>query len=126
MSIMANGIRFIERAIIRQLVEALAVAGFHPVKFYDSLHTPGGDYQKIAPADSLDGIQRHCIEAFETTDGGTLHFAPVGRPKDWGAFGVMLVGGNGVDVISDWHSGNPHFNAAMERVSEWVTQEMDA
>jgi hypothetical protein len=51
-------------------------------------------------------------------DGGggvvTIHFSSAGNTS------VLLVPGNGVYIISDWHCSDPAFDAAVEKVCDWV------
>ena len=94
-----------EHAIVKALVYKLAAAGFVPVKVWD-----GGEYVEARTADEV-------IDAAFSVDEATIHFAPQGAPEKWGRFGVFVVPGNGADIISDFHCGNPTFTAAIEAVS---------
>jgi hypothetical protein len=96
----------VETRIVRGLIHALKKAGFVPVKLWDS-----EEYQEaITTTQALDAIES--VDAIVT-----LHFAPKADITAWGRLGVMLVTGNGVDIISDWHCGNESFNAAVESVA---------
>lgn len=114
--------QLIERLIICKLIEELDVAGFAPVKFWD-----GEAYQTIkwkASSTEANKVQREkaCIECITSVDEGTLHFAPKTDLKAWGRLGVLLILGNGQDIISDYHCADhtPTFAPAIERVYEWI------
>lgn len=97
--------RAIETAIITRLCAALASAGFVPAKVWD-----GGEY--VATPD-LAAV----LDAVFAVDESTIHFAPTGKPDAWGRLGVFVVCGNGQDIVSDYHCGNPVFSAAIERAT---------
>lgn len=106
---MSAGDRLIERVIIRRTIRELRKAGFVPVSVWDSEeYVPATTACKVIEV--LDSVDYNC----------TVHFAPAADRKAWGNLGVMFVLGNGIDVISDHHCGNPEFSAAMDRVSEYV------
>jgi hypothetical protein len=114
--------QLIERLIICKLIEELDTAGFAPVQFWD-----GEEYQTIKwKADSTEAnkVQREkaCIECVNSVGEGTLHFAPKTDLKAWGGLGVLLILGNGQDIISDYHCADhtPAFGPAIERVQEWI------
>lgn len=105
------GDRLLERLIIRRTIRELKKAGFVPVSVWDS--------EEYVPATT----ERKVIETLNAVDFNcTVHFAPAGDLKAWGRLGVMFVLGNGIDVVSDYHCGNPEFSAAMDRVSDYVNQ----
>ena len=108
----------LEEKIIKRLVRECRAAGFKPVYWFDSW--PGeGEYQ-----DAQHRSATEVVKVIDTTDLGTLHFAPIGRvitkPADLENFGVFLVLGNGVDVISDWHCQDEAFNAAVEKAADYA------
>jgi len=112
--------QLVEKVIVCKLIEELDSAGFVPVKFWD-----GEEYQTIEwKADSTvtNKVQREkaCIDAITSVDEGTLHFAPKSDLKGWGRLGVLLILGNGEDVISDYHCGNAEFSAAVDRVYKFI------
>jgi hypothetical protein len=114
---MSDGTRLIERTIIREVIKVMDDAGFAPVQFHD-----GEAYQPViwradtmVPGTALARRTASAIKCIESVDMGTLHFAPKGDLKNWGATGVMFILGNGMDVIHDWHSGNASFSRAMDR-----------
>ena len=101
---MTNATRMkLERAIVATLIREAKRGGFVPVQVWQD-----GEYAPVTDAESA-------IEATFAVDTATIHFAPKGNPDDWGSRGVLIVGGNGEDVISDWHCGDDRFNAAVER-----------
>jgi len=113
--------QLVEKIIICKLIEEMDTAGFVPVKFWD-----GEEYQTITWKNDSQGdvlvTQRElaCITAISTVDEGTLHFASKFALDAWGNRGVLLILGNGEDVISDYHCGNPDFSGAVERVYQFI------
>ena len=108
----------IERIIIRRLITEAAVRGFVPVKFWD-----GEEYQEVEQEVVCGEATRFsAIKAIDTVDEGTLHFAPEKDRTAWGQRGVLLILGNGEDVISDWHSGDETFSAACEATLDAIEQ----
>lgn len=108
---MSAGDRLIEKMIIRRTIRELKAAGFVPVTVWDSEeYVPATTARKVI--ETLDAVDYNC----------TVHFAPAKNRKAWGNLGVVFVLGNGIDVISDYHCGNPEFSEAMDRVSEYVNQ----
>lgn len=109
----------LERAIVTALIKECAAAGFVPVTVYQD-----GDYEP--DLSSIEGPDQPtpvalsteaAIDAVFAVDVSTLHFAPADNLGAWGNRGVMLVCGNGEDIISDWHCGNEAFNSAVARVA---------
>lgn len=97
----------LERVIIRKLIRELAEAGF-------AVHSVAHDeYVNVATEDEA------MREVFAVDD-CTLRFRDVrDRRKDPYLFGVLIVGGNSEDIISDW-TASGEFSAAVERVTDWV------
>ena len=95
-----------ETQIVRALVRSLRAAGFDPVNFFDG--------EEYVPAET----EQAAIDAFLSVDDGTLHFRNTQEPRDKqsSSYGVLLVGGNGKDVIADWHCKNDKFSAAIDAV----------
>ena len=99
----------VEKRIITALIERLESAGYVPTQYYDSV--PGdGEYQEVTGATLPERIAS-ALAAVDSTDCGTLHFSP---NED----GVFFVLGNGIDVISDYHCGDPKFDAVVSAVSD--------
>jgi hypothetical protein len=95
----------LERAIVRALIQECARAGWSPVAVDD-----GGDKDvKVSNEDEA-------IDAVFAVDESRLYFRVTGS-KGGKRNGVFLVGGNGEDIISDWHCGNASFDAAVNRVA---------
>jgi hypothetical protein len=113
--------QLIEKVIIVKLIEELDKAGFVPVQFWD-----GEEYQPIVWKNGSTGpdnnVQREkaCMDAITSVDEGTLHFASKTDLKGWGRLGVLLILGNGEDVISDYHCGNAAFDAAIQSVYKFI------
>lgn len=102
----------VERRLVRQIVRECKKAGFVPVKVWDD-----GDY---VPATNEAAV----LEAVFSVSVSTIHFAPKDNLKRWGNLGVMIVCGNGVDCISDWHCGNEEFDKAVTHVTR-LSEEID-
>jgi len=103
---MSNFNRLVERAIVRALIQECDRAGFMPHHVDD-----GGENVPCS-------TEHTAVEAIFAVDDARLFF----RSKDDASrkpvtHGVYLVGGNGEDIISDWHCGNASFNAAVDRVA---------
>lgn len=101
----------IEHAIVRLLIDEVAKAGFVPVGIHHE-DLPRGEFEKVA-------ANKIFAEVFEYDGAITLHFAPAATPDDEAEFmGVLLVNGNGEDIISDWHVEPEAFADAVERASQ--------
>lgn len=97
----------LERAIVVALIDELSKAGYVPVAVWDGgEYVPTKDPQEAMTTDAA-------IKAVFAVDESTLHFAPKDAIEDWGATGVFLVGGNGEDIISDWHADGGAFDRAV-------------
>jgi len=92
----------LERRIVRTLIQELAAAGYLPVKVWD-----GGEYVAVSALDET-------MDAVFAVDDSTIHFAPKDKPEEWGRRGVLIIGGNGEDIISDWHCGDKKFSEAVD------------
>lgn len=111
----------VERAIVAALVTELHVAGFVLVQLYD-----GFKYRPVPHNRSNYALVEHALRVVFSptlnTYHPTLHFAPKDKIISWGARGVMLVLGNGVDIISDWHHDGI-FSQTVKRVCDAVDQD---
>ena len=101
----------LEHIIIRVLVEDMAKAGFVPVSVFDGEeYVPeliGGAIPDVMPIEEI-------IDAvYAVDDYPTIHFAPADGLGSWGNLGVLVVAGNGCDLISDYHCGNEKFSAVI-------------
>ena len=111
----SNRIRIgLERAIVRALIRECAVSGFVVHQVDD-----GGELVPVQTEDEA-------IEAVFAVDESRIRF----RHQDDGAVrpklhNVLLIGGNGEDIISDWHCGNPDFDAAVGKVAYNVEDLVD-
>lgn len=104
----------IERRIVWNLIAKLKAAGFTAVAVYD-----GEEYTKTPDAQAA-------MELIFNLDEASLRFirstdadAYAADPDDVNEHGVLLVGGNGEDIISDWNYSADDadgFNAAMDRI----------
>ena len=91
----------LERRIVANLIAHLRKDGFRPDYVYD-----GGDHIRVTSA-------KAAMEVVFSVDEATLQF----RKPGFSRHGVLLILGNGVDVISDWNYslGDPDgFDAAMD------------
>lgn len=131
----------IERTIIAALIRDLNKAGYLPAAFYD------GEAYQMASADGIvsydieprilssqpcksaapDEIFRamtaaEAIAAVDSVDEGTLHFTHR-NARTWGNRGVMLILGNGEDVVSDYHcaDGEP-FSKVIEALYDRLNE----
>lgn len=105
----------IERKIIRKMISELAKVGYTPKAVWD-----GEEYVDAETTEQA-------LDAIFAVDESTLHFQAA--DGHWGNLGVFLVGGNGNDVISDYHyhtKDRPHaaFTACVDMVSA-MTDEID-
>lgn len=113
--------QLVEKVIVCKLIEKLDAAGFVPVKWWD-----GEEYQAIDnPMDNAATPARRekqCIDAINTVDTGTLHFAPKTDLTNWGQMGVLLILGNGEDIISNYHCSTnyPAFTATVDSMNAFI------
>lgn len=116
----------IEKAILVALIENLSAAGFKPAAVFIQgegcyLLGDGKEYYKHAPNSVRGYLSATAVASliFEVWDVAqpTIHFTEQNSTL-WGSRGVMVVVGNGVDFISDWHSGDKAFNAIVETVAD--------
>ena len=80
-----------ERRIVWNLIKHVVANGFELDSVYD-----GGDYVPVKSA-------KDAMEAIFSVDDSTLRFRHPGHAK---LLGVFLVGGNGVDIVSDYSAPN--------------------
>jgi len=98
-----------ERRIVHFLIQHLAAAGFSPSTVYD-----GEEETRVADGKGAMELIFNLDEAslrFRRSDDAKMT-SPTGLEH-----GVLLILGNGVDIVSDWNyeDGDPDgFNAAME------------
>ncbi len=95
-----------ERAIVRALIRECLDGGWVAYQVDD-----GEDLVKVRS-------ENEAIDAVFAVDESRIRFRHVddtGRqPK---LHNVLLIGGNGEDIISDWHCGNASFDACVGRVA---------
>ena len=139
----------LERRIVRELIEGLAARGFVPFRVYDSRefiypHTLDATLEAVFAVDesSLRFVPKAAhvryVEAAQLVasevPGGLSSGAVTDarrRAKEAARnaeHGVLLIGGNGVDVISDWGYSTDDtdgFNAAMEAVTTTIWQSVE-
>lgn len=99
--------RLLERAIVSALIRECDAAGFVTHAVDD-----GGDEDQPAttPAEAL--------EAVFAVDEARLRFKAKDDASDEPRlYNVLLIGGNGCDIISDWHCGNASFDRAVNDVA---------
>jgi hypothetical protein len=104
----------LEHAIVKGLIAELDRSGFVPV----GIHYSDIDRGKMQPLDPKEVV----YEIFEIDDAITLHFARKGEQNDPDADnpGVLLIQGNGVDIISDYHAKVPGFSETVDRFSDAI------
>ncbi len=101
----------IERRIVRQLVRTLKDARYLPTQVWD-----GGEYVKVRN-------ETEVLDAVFAVDQATIHFDG-GKGANGKSHGVLIVLGNdGWDCISDYHCGDPEFDAAMDQVNAWIDEQ---
>lgn len=106
----------LEHAIVRHLLVTLRRAGFHAVCVWDSERYVRARTQE----EVLNAI-------FEVDADVTLHFGIGHDPEGtWGAMGVMLVQGNGLDLISDWHNAPEDFDRAVWKAVDALEEDRHA
>lgn len=93
----------IEVKIVTKLFEMLEEEGWAPMWVDD-----GGDY---VPAPTWGAA----LETIDSVEWSAL-FVARGAQRSW----VVLILGNGRDVVSDYSIRNPNFDALMERHADWV------
>jgi hypothetical protein len=119
---MSNAARIeLEKRIVRGLIRHMKKAGFSPFRVND-----GGEMIYV------DGSERRAMNAVFAVDESSLRFAPTEVAnrllRDEAIereHGVLLICGNGIDIISDWTftDGDPDgFNAAMDAYSDKVNE----
>lgn len=97
----------IEQRIVRNLVRTLKAEGFFATQVWD-----GGEYVKTR-------TEHEVLDAVFAVDDATIHFDG-GKGANSHSHGVYIVLGNGFDCISDYHCGDPEFDAVLDRVNAWV------
>lgn len=105
----------IERVIITALLRNALAEGLVPVAVWDSEEYNGvplqwdgdlADKPRYIAANAIVSralTDAEVLDVVGSVDDSTVHFAPVTDLQDWGACGVLLVLGNGEDIISDHH-----------------------
>lgn len=109
-----------ERAIIKALIVAMAAAGYQVAAVWDGeVYQMGGGKSYMPPAfvpDHAPGMdETAALEAIYSVDECTLHFTHKGK-HSWGNRGVLLILGNGADVISDYHCADKNFDDVISAI----------
>lgn len=121
--------QLIERIIIQALLRDMRRFGYLPAAVYDGedyvLSVSETEFQTFTDNNAPGSIVRHltddqALTAIDSVSESTLHFTQRGT-KTWGDRGVMLIIGNGQDVISDHHNarGEP-FNTILQKLFERI------
>lgn len=108
----------IERTIISALMRDMRAAGYQTAAVWDgeAYVMAHGTFEELSPrfhssqapnTAAPDHIERamtdeEALAAVDAVDDSTLHFTNL-NATTWGRRGVLLVLGNGEDVISDYH-----------------------
>lgn len=95
----------LERRIVAGLVQHLLDHGFVPFRVFD-----GEEFTLVTDAKSA-------MELIFNLDEASLRFTPKDKQRTGAEHGVLLVLGNGEDIISDWNYSKDDgdgFNKAME------------
>lgn len=123
----------LERTIVTALLRDMRIAGYRPAAIWDGceyvLGGEAGELLNVASDDAIVdcGIARELTDAevleqiADIDDFPTLHFTHLNK-STWGNRGVMLITGNGEDIISDYHvvAGEP-FGAVIERLYDCLS-----
>lgn len=107
----------IERASVRRVLVETRKAGFVPVCVWD-----GSEHLRRT---SERGVLRGVFSDSRIYN-PTIHFAPIKHRDRWGTTGVAIVHGNGSYCLSNWHTGNRRFAAAIQRAAKWTHARFDA
>jgi hypothetical protein len=99
----------IEKKIVRHIIRELRAAGYEPTLVWD-----GGEYVKATTEQAV-------MDAVFAVDDATVHFDG-GKGDNEHSHGVYFVLGNGIDVYSDSHCGDPEFAAVLERCVTWINE----
>lgn len=121
----------IERTIISALIRDMRAAGFQPAAVWDgeAYVMANGTFEQNSmrfhssqspDTDAPDNIERamtdvEALAAIDSVDDSTLHFTHQ-NATTWGNRGVLLILGNGEDVISDYHCGDTAFSAVVDGI----------
>lgn len=124
----------IESAILHTLILNLSQAGFKPVAVWTdedyAMFDADGKMQNVAAGHRMARSRTPVIltadqvaEIFSAIDmyAPTVHFTDPHKTT-WGNHGVMCIPGNGVDFISDYHSGDAAFESILNTVSEAASE----
>jgi hypothetical protein len=116
----------LERYIVVKLIADMRTAGYQVAAVWDD-----GDYVMGQDDGSVKSTRRakdfvrpltdaEALDAIDSVEISTLHFTHQNKTT-WGDRGVMLVPGNGSDIMSDWHDViDEPFNAIIERICDTV------
>lgn len=94
----------LEVKVVTKLFEMLEEEGWEPTQVDD-----GGDEDEPAPTWSK------ALEVIDSVDWSSLRVE-----KGWHGSWVVLILGNGRDVVSDYSCDRKDFEALMERHADWV------
>ncbi|HEY1900750.1 MAG TPA: hypothetical protein VGG49_13260 [Steroidobacteraceae bacterium] len=127
--------KMVEALILKTLMKDMRAAGYQPAAVWT-----GEDYVvgiadreqtlvEVSATDPPDQIERPLTDedvfsVFADYDmhAPTLHFTHQGK-LTWGTRGVMLVEGNGEDIISDYHvAEGEQFGAVIDAIYERIEQ----
>lgn len=131
----------IERVIISALIRDMKAAGYEPAAVWDGeLYTMAvgevGEHRNFAgpasmyleppdepeaPAEIIRPLSDAiAMSAIDSVDDCTLHFTHR-NAKTWGNRGVLLILGNGEDVVSDYHVADGElFGEVVERIYQRI------
>jgi hypothetical protein len=122
----------IERVILSALLRDMRAAGYQPAAVWD-----GGEYV-MACADGSVKSREHAevparierpltdaeaLDAIASVDDSTLHFTHRNQ-QTWGNRGVLVILGNGEDVISDHHCARGEgetFDAVIDAIYDRIS-----
>lgn len=95
-------IRIVEANVLLILLQQMKAHGWAAVRVWD-----GEEYVPVY-------TKYEVLSVVLDLDTPTIHFAPIGKRRQWGNRGVMCVIGNGLDLLCDYHDDKGSFAKAMD------------
>ena len=99
----------LEKRIVRHLIRTMLERGYKPTQVFDS-----EEYIETK-------TEKAVISAGFAVEDSTIHFDG-GKGANGHSHGVLIVLGNGIDCLSDWHTGDGEFSAVMDQVMDWIDE----
>ena len=106
--------KLVERTILGLLFDSAAQDGFYCDRFAPNSGMPGDEITLSAPP-GLCAAQ--CIQEADVYDSASVAEFVDGEGR---RFWILLIWGNGEDVVSDYSGGKPYADAVVERVYKQI------